>query len=200
MYPEKRTNKVNRTSTYLAIFFMYAFTMSPLFGQTTELTSDISAEDEVAEAGAPGRAYDKGLFGDWTLRCVKSDKKPEMCQLFQLMKDASGAPIAEFNLNTLSKTGQVLAGANVITPLETLLPEGLTIRVGESDAKRYPFAFCVKIGCVARIGLTAEDLDSYRKENVATVTMVPAVTPNQPQTVILSLKGFTAGHAAMSNE
>ena len=53
MYPEKRTNKVNRTSTYLAIFFMYAFTMSPLFGQTTELTSDISAEDEVAEAGAP---------------------------------------------------------------------------------------------------------------------------------------------------
>ena len=179
---------------------MYAFTTSSLFGQTTELTSDISVEDEVAGAVAPGEAYDKGFFGDWTLRCVKSDKIPEMCQLFQLMKDASGAPVAEFNLNTLSKTGLVLAGANVITPLETLLPEGLTIRVGQNDAKRYPFAFCVKIGCVARIGLTAEDLDTYRKENVAAVTMVPAATPNQPQTVILSLKGFTAGHAAMSNE
>ena len=179
---------------------MYAFTTSSLFGQTTELTSDISVEGEVAGAVAPGQAYDKGFFGDWTLRCVKSDKIPEMCQLFQLMKDASGAPVAEFNLNTLSKTGLVLAGANVITPLETLLPEGLTIRVGQNDAKRYPFAFCVKIGCVARIGLTAEDLDTYRKENVAAVTMVPAATPNQSQTVILSLKGFTAGHAAMSNE
>lgn len=186
--------------THLAIFFMYAFTTSSLFGQTTELTSDISVEGELAGEVAPGQAYDKGLFGDWTLRCVKSDKIPEMCQLFQLMKDASGAPVAEFNLNTLSKTGLVLAGANVITPLETLLPEGLTIRVGQNDAKRYPFAFCVKIGCVARIGLTAEDLDTYRKENVAAVTMVPAATPNQPQTVILSLKGFTAGHAAMSNE
>ena len=191
---------MHRAITHLAIFFMYAFTTSSLFGQTTELTSDISVEDEVAGAVAPGEAYDKGFFGDWTLRCVKSDKIPEMCQLFQLMKDASGAPVAEFNLNTLSKTGLVLAGANVITPLETLLPEGLTIRVGQNDAKRYPFAFCVKIGCVARIGLTAEDLDTYRKENVAAVTMVPAATPNQPQTVILSLKGFTAGHAAMSNE
>jgi invasion protein IalB len=155
---------VNRVNTYLTIFFMYAFTMSPLFGQTTKLTSDISAEDEVAGAVANGQAYDKGFFGDWTLRCVKSDKVPEMCQLFQLMKDASGSPVAEFNLNTLSKTGPVLAGANVITPLETLLPEGLTIRVGENDAKRYPFAFCVKIGCVARIELTAEDLDYYRKK------------------------------------
>ena len=191
---------MHRARTHLAIFFMYAFTTSSLFAQTTELTSDISVEDEVAGAVAPGEAYDKGFFGDWTLRCVKSDKIPEMCQLFQLMKDASGAPVAEFNLNTLSKTGLVLAGANVITPLETLLPEGLTIRVGQNDAKRYPFAFCVKIGCVARIGLTAEDLDTYRKENVAAVTMVPAATPNQPQTVILSLKGFTAGHAAMSNE
>ena len=191
---------MHRARTHLAIFFMYAFTTSSLFGQTTELTSDISVEDEVVVAAAPGEAYDKGFFGDWTLRCVKSDKIPEMCQLFQLMKDASGAPVAEFNLNTLSKTGLVLAGANVITPLETLLPEGLTIRVGQNDAKRYPFAFCVKIGCVARIGLTAEDLDTYRKENVAAVTMVPAATPNQPQTVILSLKGFTAGHAAMSNE
>ena len=191
---------MHQAITHLAIFFMYAFTTSSLFGQTTELTSDISVEDEIAGAVAPGQAYDKGFFGDWTLRCVKSDKIPEMCQLFQLMKDASGAPVAEFNLNTLSKTGLVLAGANVITPLETLLPEGLTIRVGQNDAKRYPFAFCVKIGCVARIGLTAEDLDTYRKENVAAVTMVPAATPNQPQTVILSLKGFTAGHAAMSNE
>ena len=191
---------MHRARTHLAIFFMYTLTTSQLFGQTTELTSDISVEGEVAGAVAPGQAYDKGFFGDWTLRCVKSDKIPEVCQLFQLMKDASGAPVAEFNLNTLSKTGLVLAGANVITPLETLLPEGLTIRVGQNDAKRYPFAFCVKIGCVARIGLTAEDLDTYRKENVAAVTMVPAATPNQPQTVILSLKGFTAGHAAMSNE
>jgi invasion protein IalB len=58
----------------------------------------------------------------------------------------------------------------------------------------------MQMGCVARIGLTQEDLAGYRAGNAATVTMVPAAAPNRQEVLKLSLKGFTAGHnALMSN-
>jgi invasion protein IalB len=73
-----------------------------------------------------------------------------------------GSPVAEYNLNPIQSDGRVVAGANVITPLETLLTQQLTIQMDDENAKIYPFAFCVQMGCVARIGLTQDDLDSYR--------------------------------------
>jgi len=65
------------------------------------------------------------------------------------------------------------------------------------NAKIYPFAFCVQMGCVARIGLTEEDLDSYRSGAQAIITMFPAAAPTKPERLTLSLTGFTAGHEAL---
>jgi invasion protein IalB len=53
------------------------------------------------------------------------------------------------------------------------------------------------MGCVARIGLTTNDMESYHTGNQATVTMVPAGAPGQQENLILSLAGFTAGHKAL---
>ena len=141
--------------------------------------------------------YDKGIFGDWTLRCVKTNRQVDPCQLFQLMYNLDGTPVAEFNLNVSETNGAVVVGANVITPLETLLTAQLTIRVDENNAKVYPFIFCLKMGCVARIKLTEVDLENYRTGNKATVTMVPAGAPDQYENLILSLAGFTAGQKAL---
>ena len=141
--------------------------------------------------------YDKNTFGDWTLRCIKTNLKIDPCQLFQLMYNLDGTPVAEFNLSVIEKNGAVMVGANVITPLETLLTAQLTIRVDGNNAKVYPFVFCLKMGCVARIGLTESDLESYRTGNQATVTMVPAGAPDQYENLILSLSGFTAAQKAL---
>ena len=141
--------------------------------------------------------YDKETFGDWTLRCIKTSMPIDPCQLFQLMYNLDGTPVAEFNLNVIETNGAVVVGANVITPLETLLTAQLTIQVDENKAKVYPFVFCLKIGCVARVGLTEADLESYRTGNKATFTMVPAGAPDQYETLILSLDGFTAGQKAL---
>ena len=144
-----------------------------------------------------GDYYDKGQFNDWTLRCVKTENPIDPCQLFQLMFTGTGTPVAEFNLSVIEPNGVVIAGANVITPLETLLTAQLKIQVDDTHAKAYPFAFCMQIGCVARIGLTEEDLAGYRAGNAATVTMVPAGAPNQQEVLTLSLIGFTAGYNAL---
>ena len=113
------------------------------------------------------------------------------------MHTPDGSPVAEYNLNPVQSDGLVIAGANVITPLETLLTQQLTIQVDDENAKIYPFAFCVQMGCVARIGLTEEDLDSYRSGAQAIITMFPAAAPTKPERLTLSLTGFTAGHEAL---
>jgi len=158
---------------------------------------DFSTGEVVESNPAIGDYYAKGSFGDWTLRCLKTEQAQDPCQLFQLMHTPDGSPVAEYNLNPVQSDGLVIAGANVITPLETLLTQQLTIQVDDENAKIYPFAFCVQMGCVARIGLTQEDLDSYRSGAQAIITMFPAAAPTKPERLTLSLTGFTAGHEAL---
>ncbi|WP_347820651.1 invasion associated locus B family protein [uncultured Planktomarina sp.] len=131
------------------------------------------------------------------MHCLKTEQTQDPCRLFQLMHTPDGSPVAEYNLNPIQSDGLVIAGANVITPLETLLTQQLTIQVDDENAKIYPFAFCVQMGCVARIGLTEDDLDSYRSGARAIITMFPAAAPTQPERLTLSLTGFTAGHEAL---
>ncbi|MEO0866789.1 MAG: invasion associated locus B family protein, partial [Pseudomonadota bacterium] len=51
---------------------------------------------------------------------------------------------------------------------------------------------CNAIGCYARIGLVQEEVNSFRRGNQATVTIVPALAPDQKVDLTLSLTGFTA--------
>ena len=91
----------------------------------------------------------------------------------------------------------VIASANVSTPLETQLTSQLIVEIGDKAPQSYPFAFCLQIGCVARIGLTKTDLKKYKESKSATVTIVPANAPDSPQNLSLSLSGFTAGYFAL---
>ena len=85
-----------------------------------------------------------------------------------------------------------MAGATILVPLETLLPAQLTIAVDGENAQRYPFAFCNQVGCVSRLGLTAEDIEALKTGNSASIVIVPAAAPDQVVTVTMSLKGFTS--------
>ena len=79
-------------------------------------------------------------------------------------------------------------------PLETLLTGQLTIQINGGQSKRYPFSVCDQQGCYARIGLTEEDVNSYKRGASATVSLVPFVAPDQRVSLDLSLTGFTAGY------
>lgn len=141
-----------------------------------------------------GQAYTKEAVGDWELRCVRTETpESDPCQLYQLLKDRSGQAVSEFSLFRLPEGGQVVAGANVIVPLETLLTAQLSIAVDGANAKRYPFAFCNQVGCYARLGLTAEDVSAFKRGAKAQVQIRPFAAPDETVTVELSLSGFTAG-------
>lgn len=145
-----------------------------------------------------GSSYLQANFDAWEQRCIRTEDGSDPCQLYQLLKDTEGNPVAEFSMFNLPAGGEAVAGATLIVPLETLLTENLLMAIDGTKAKVYPFTFCSTIGCVSRIGFTAAEVEQFKKGAKAVITIVPVVAPDQRVTVELSLKGFTAGYTAVS--
>ena len=149
-----------------------------------------------AEAGV-GKTYLAANFDKWEQRCVKKADGSDPCQLYQLLRDTEGNDVAEISVFNLPEGSQAAAGATFMAPLETLLTANLKIGIDAKQPKLYPFAFCTKAGCVARLGFTAEEIAGLKKGIKATLTIVPAAAPDKTVDLELTLKGFTAGYEAV---
>ena len=151
--------------------------------------------EAVADPNAPGTPYFRESSGDWQLECLKVEEgQEEPCQLYQALNDADGNQVANVRLFRLPDGGKAVAGALIAVPLETLLTAQLTITVDGGKGKRFPFSVCDRLGCYARIGLTSEDIQGFKKGAKASVTLVPFVAPDQKVELPMSLSGFTAGY------
>jgi invasion protein IalB len=161
---------------------------------------ELSLGTEVGANDGPGSTYVAANFESWEQRCVRAEKGGvDTCQLYQLLKDTKGTPVAEITLFGLPDGKEAAAGATVIAPLETLLTSGMTMQIDAGKAKAYPFSWCAQTGCFARIGLTTTEVDALKKGNKATITIVPVVAPTEKVLLDISLKGFTAGLTAVDD-
>ena len=141
-----------------------------------------------------GEPFVRDTFGDWALRCIKApDGNPDPCNLYQLLSNTDGVAVAEFNIFPLPEGARAAAGATIVVPLETLLTQQLTIAVDGQNARRYPFTFCNRAGCVARLGFTEAEVTQFKRGGKATVRLVPAAAPEEEVILDVSLSGFTAG-------
>ncbi len=145
-----------------------------------------------------GQTYVADVQGDWEIRCVRSEDGNDPCQLYQLLQDEAGNSVAEIGLFALPAGQQAAAGATIITPLETLLTQQVTIAVDGGTAKRYPFTWCSEVGCFARVGFTADEVAAFKRGRQAVLTIIPVVAPDQPVRLTISLSGFTAGYDAVA--
>ena len=98
--------------------------------QTTETPAPAeNIEDQLSlgeDASAPqiGETYTAETNGDWDLRCIKTEEGiDEPCQMYQLMADDAGTPVAEISIFRLPEGGRAVAGATIIVPLETSLQQ-----------------------------------------------------------------------------
>ncbi|WP_298975503.1 invasion associated locus B family protein [uncultured Roseobacter sp.] len=193
-------------SLALALPIAFASTMAIAQSDTTEETpeeapstpNELSLGETAPEGPQVGETYIKEEFGDWDMRCIKTENGEDPCQMYQLLSNEEGTPISEFTLFKLPEGGQAQAGATVVVPLETSLAGQLTIKIDDKPAKRYPFAFCNRVGCYARIGLTDEDINSFKRGGEAVISIVPIVAQDQRVNVSLSLSGFTASYDVVS--
>lgn len=163
--------------------------------ETTPVENGLPIGEEVRTVG---ETYVAETHGDWEIRCIRAEEgQPEPCQLYQLLLDENGGAVAEFNVFDLPDEGEVVAGATIVTPLDTLLTPGLRLRVDDGTWAEFPFAFCQPIGCFARLGLTEANVAAFRAGGAANVALVPLPAPDQVVLLQASLRGFTAGFAAL---
>lgn len=173
----------------------------PLAAQEATDSDTTSAAGQAGlSLGQPevGTTYSREVHGDWDMRCIVSPEgQPDPCQLYQLLVDAQGNAVAEFNLFDVPDEGELAAGATIVTPLDTLLTGQLRMAVDSSPPRVYPFSFCQPVGCYVRLGLTQTDVQSFRAGSEATIAIVPLPAPDQVVRLTLSLSGFTAGFEAL---
>jgi len=155
--------------------------------------------DETPAAPKRNEPYTAETIGAWEMRCIKIEESEEdPCQMYQLLDDGQGAPVAEVSLFRLPDGGKAVAGATVIVPLETALSQQLTISIDGGKTRRYPYSFCNPVGCYVRLGLTADDVSAFKRGNEAKMTIVPALAPDQKVILSMSLEGFTASYDKVS--
>jgi invasion protein IalB len=176
----------------------------PAAPETPAATGDAAPADNLslgAVEGAtdgPGSQFVEASFGAaWEQRCIRTEDGSDPCQLYQLLKDAEGNSVAEISMFDLPAGGEAVAGATIVAPLETLLTENIRLKVDDAAAKIYPFTWCSQIGCIARVGFTADEVAAFKRGAKATLTIVPVVAPDQKVDLNLDLSGFTAGYDAI---
>jgi len=159
--------------------------------ESTEAPSDLVTGQPVAPEVV------SETFGDWTVNCQQLDDG-ERCQMQQLLLNNEQTPAVEVNLFPVAGQPQVFAGGTIVAPLGTLLTGQLTISVDGALGKSYPFAFCLRDGCVSRVGLTEEDVTGLKKGAAAEVTLAHMSAPGRPIKLKMSLTGFTKAFERMS--
>lgn len=171
---------------------------APAAAPSAELPGGLNMGQKEANTGV-GSTYQGDVIGDWTLQCVRAPEgQSDPCEMVQLLKDGGGNPIVEMRVFPLPAGGQAAAGATVITPLETLLTQPLRLSVDGSAAKRYPYSWCSRIGCVARIGFSAGEIDTFKRGAKGTLGIVPAAAPDNQVALTVSLTGFTKAWETVS--
>ena len=168
-------------------------------GPASSSEDGLSMGQEVVDPNAPGQPYDREEHGAWTVRCVRNQEgKKDPCELYQLLKGTNDIAAAEISMFALPEGQQAAAGAIIAVPLETLLTQQITLTVDGGQPKRYPFSWCSRGGCFARVGFTTEDIAAFKAGSKATITIVPLLAPDQKVVLDVSLSGFTAGYDAVA--
>lgn len=170
----------------------------PQTGNAEEIENQLSLGEDADKDPELGQPYTQEVIGAWEMRCIRTEAETDPCQMYQLLDDGQGAPVAEISLFRLPEGGKAEAGATIVVPLETSLPQQLTIAVDGGKARRYPYAFCNPVGCYARLGLTPADITSFKRGKEAVITIIPALAPDQQVKLALSLTGFTASYNKVS--
>ena len=209
---------MTRTASFALLLCTAVFAVPALAqdtGQTTETEDatntasdpadslDMGRPIEEAEAGGP---YVREEFGDWQIRCLNNPDGPDPCQMYQLLADTDGNPVAEIAMFPLPEDSRAAAGANIVAPLETYLPAELTLSVDGSAPRKYPFTFCsgrpfspfLSNGCVSRVGFDDDAVTQFKRGAAATLTLVPAAAPDRTIDLTISLIGFTAAFDAQT--
>jgi len=156
-------------------------------------TEDAPATQEATPSEPPEKVV--AVHGDWQVRCREDNGT---CFMYQLAIDARDIPIAEMSIVPLNANDDRVAGFTVVTPLRTLLTEGVTLQIDNGRQQKYQFGWCTEAGCAARFAVRSDGLAQFKRGNKARITVLSVEKPDAPVILDVSLKGFTAAFNDLS--
>lgn len=176
-----------------------------LLAASAAMAQDSGAAPAQAPADAPAQSqpaapqpYVAATHGDWQIICPPQEAQGPTgaCEMYQLLNDSQGSPTAEISIAALPLGAEFSAGATITTPLETFLPAGLAWYTGDRPADEQirvePFRVCSVVGCLIRMGLSADEVDAMKAGSTSTILIRPFVAVDQEVAINVSLSGFTA--------
>lgn len=161
---------------------------APAASSETDTDADAAPAEPKSEEAAPAETVE-AVHGDWQIRC-RSDNNG--CFMYQLAIDARDVPIAEMSIVPLQAEDGRVAGFTVVTPLRTLLPEGVALQIDNGRVQKYQFGWCTEAGCASRFAVREDGLNLFKRGNKVRLTVRSVEKPDAPVVLDVSLKGFTA--------
>jgi invasion protein IalB len=152
-----------------------------------------------ALAPAPRAAQAQGAVksksGDWEIRCeTPAGASAEQCALLQSLaaEDKANVNLVVIVLKTSDGKSRLL---RVIAPLGVLLPNGLGLKIDETDIGRAGFVKCLPTGCIAEVMMDDKLVDQLKTGKTA--TFIIHQTPDEGIGLPVTLKGFKEGYAKL---
>lgn len=148
----------------------------------------LSAGGAVAQSGENVRE----THGDWEIRCNEQGR----CVMRQGVTNAEGQPVIDVRIAKSTGGEQnVAAVAQIVTPLEVLLPAGLSLQVDGNQGRVAGFQYCTKIGCFVRAPIEDSLVTEMKKGAKAKIAL--RSIDGQGREFSLSLSGFTKAFGAI---
>ncbi|QGM96392.1 invasion associated locus B family protein [Methylocystis parvus] len=150
-------------------------------------------------AASPGLGWAQGVvkskYGDWEIRCeTPAGASTEQCALIQsvVAEDKSNVNLVVIVLKTSDGKSRLL---RVIAPLGVLLPNGLGLKIDETDIGRAGFVKCLPTGCVAEVVMDDKLVEQLRTGKTA--TFIIHQVPEEGIGLPLTLQGFKEGYSKL---
>ena len=133
-------------------------------------------------------------YGDWRVACPAATTKDASCEMVTNLADPKTKDvIARMSVSRDAKQGQVLA---LVLPLNTLLEQGVAIKLDNTDPKVYKFRTCTQAGCISVTPADDKAVDAIAGAQKVTLLSMSALPGAVRSEAAVSLNGFKAARSA----
>jgi invasion protein IalB len=133
-------------------------------------------------------------YGDWRTVCPAATAKEASCEMVANVLDPKTKDVmARISISRDAKQGQVIA---FVLPLNTLLEQGLGLKLDNTDPKVFKFRTCTQAGCVSVTPIDDKTVDAIAAAGKVTLMSGSAVPGTPRADLDVSRNGFKAARSA----
>lgn len=158
------------------------------------MTTPALAQETQQAAGAQPEQVLKSTHGAWEIYCLKGTETCGMQHVGKTADDKRALVITVERLAGVTADGKSVAAAlTVRTPLGTLIPYGVRVKIDDGEVHPVNLVRCVPNSCLARAPLTEQDVALFKQGSQATFGFFLT----EEVLVNVSLSGFTAAYESL---